>query len=218
MNVRRKRYLPALAAAAIMMGSLATASAEEPVYEAATERLFISAGCPQDTPGTCTSTRWLGAQKGNATSNFITSVTPVDEALYRADGSLNWRDYSSDDTLRVEGYPLRADEALKQTVAISARGVGANTTVHGRIEAFTAAGDIVTFGPQETTFNVLPNATHVVKFEFDIPAELEGVVLKSLTAYVAVHGVNVQAGYIDQQGGSSVTIPYWRPAEVVAAP
>ena len=215
MDIRRKPFLPALIAAAMMMGSLAVAGAEEPVLEAATEQLFISAGCPQDTPGTCTSTRWLGLQKGDATSNFVTSVTPVDEVLYRADGTLNWRDYASDDTLRLEGYPLRADAPLKQTVAISAKGAGVNTTVHGRIDAVTEAGDMVTFGPQEMMFNVLPNATQTANFEFDIPAELEGVALDSLIAYVAVHGVNAQAGYIDQQGGSSVTIPYWRPAAVV---
>ena len=215
MDIRRKRFFPALIAAVMMMGSLAAAGAEEPVLEAATERLFISAGCPQDTPGTCTSTRWLGTEKGDSSSNFITSVTPVDEALYRAEGTLNWRDYMSDDTLRAEGYPLRADEPLKQTVAISAKGVGVNTTVHARIEAVTEAGNVVTFGPLETTFNILPNATHVANFDFDIPAELEGVALDSLAAYVAVHGVNAQAGYIDQQGGSTVTIPYWRPAAVV---
>lgn len=215
MDIRRNRFLPALVAAVMMLGSVALAGAEEPVLEPATEQLFISAGCPQDTPGTCTSTRWLGLEKGNATSNFITSVTPVDEVLFRADGSLNWRDYVSDDTLRAEGYPLRADDPLKQTVVISAKGAGANTTVHGRIEAVTEAGNMVTFGPQEMTFNVLPNAPQVANFEFDIPAELEGVALESLTAYVAVHGLNAQAGYIDQQGGSTVTIPYWRPAAVV---
>jgi hypothetical protein len=29
---------------------------------------------------------------------------------------------------------------------------------------------------------------------------------------VAVHGVNAQGGYIDQQGGSTVSIPYYEPA------
>ena len=214
MIVRRKRLLPALLAAAMMLGSLAVASAEEPVLEAATETLFISAGCPQDTPGTCTSTRWLGLEKGDATSNFITSVTPVDEVLYRAEGSLNWRDYTSDESLRPEGYPLRADQPLTQAVTVAASGVAANVTIHGRVEAVTESGQMVTFGPLEETTNILPNARHTATFNFDIPAELENVALDSMTAYVAVHGVNVQAGHIDQQGGSSVTVPYWRPAPV----
>ena len=216
MSVRRSRFLPALAAAVMMLASMAFASAEEVVtYEAATEKLFISAGCPPEATGTCTSTRWLGREAGDATSNFITSITPVDEAFYRAEGSLNWRDYSSDETLRAEGYPLRADQPLVQAVKLEANGPAVQMTIHGKIEAVTEAGQAVTFGPLEQTVNVLPQASHTATFEFDIPAELEGVALDSLTAWVAVHGVNVEAGHIDQEGGSSVTIPFWDAVEPV---
>jgi hypothetical protein len=52
----------------------------------AVDRLFISAGCPSSTPGTCTSTRWLGKQPGDANSNFLTATTPVDHVLYQVDG------------------------------------------------------------------------------------------------------------------------------------
>ena len=220
MTARRTRLFPALVAAAMMLGSMAFASAEEVVLEPATETLFISAGCPSDGTGTCTSTRWLGLEKGDATSNFITSITPVDEALYRADGSLNWRDYMSDETLPAEGYPLRADEPLTESVTLKAStpGIAANVTIHGRVEAVTEGGDVITFGPLEQTTNILPGGSHTAKFDFDIPAELEGVALDSLTAYVAVHGANVQGGHINQKGGSTVTIPYWKTAEVVVEP
>ena len=219
MTARRTRLFSALAAAAMMLGSMAFASAEEPVAEAATETLFISAGCPPEATGTCTSTRWLGLEKGDATSNFITSITPVDEVYYKADGRLNWRDYLSDESLRAEGYPLRADQPLTETVTLKASTPGvAVTTVHGRVEAVTEGGDLVTFGPLEQTATITPGAAHTVKFDFDIPAELEGVALDSLTAYVAVHGVNAQGGHIDQAGGSTVAIPYWKPAAVTPAP
>ena len=217
MIARRTRLFSAVAAAAMMLGSMAFASAEEPVLEAATETLFISAGCPPEATGTCTSTRWLGLERGDSTSNFITSITPVDEVLYRADGSLNWRDYMSDETLRAEGYPLRADQPLTETLTLQASTPGvAVTTIHARVEAVTEGGDVVTFGPLEQTANILPGASHTAKFDFDIPAELEGVALDSLTAYVAVHGVNAQGGHINQKGGSTVTIPYWKPAAPVA--
>ncbi len=164
MNTRRRRWLPTLVAAAVTLTTLGVASAEEPVYEPATEQLFISAGCPQSTPGTCTSTRWLGLEKGNATSNFITSVTPVDEVRYRADGSLNWRDYASDDTLRAEGYPLRADQPLTQTVTVTSRGAAVSMTVHGRVEAFTQDGRSVTFGPLEKTVTMVGDSRQAIAF------------------------------------------------------
>ena len=207
MNTRIKGLALALVIGSFGLGSIGVASAAEPV--AATDLLYISAGCPQNTPGTCTSTRWLGKTKGNATSNFITSVTPVDEVLYRVDGSLNWRDYASDDSVRAGGYPLNAAEPIKATVALSTNGVAINDTVHARIEAVTATNQNITFGPLEQTVTMTPASTANVNFSFDIPDNLEGKVIQTLTFYVALHGVNVQGGYINQQGGSTLEIPYW---------
>lgn len=204
-----KRLALALAVGALTVGSVQVAAAE-PVFEAATENLYISAGCPQNTPGTCTSTRWLGKKPGDATSNFVTSVTPVDEVLYRVDGSLNWRDYAGDETLRAGGYSLRAAEPIKATVGLSTNGVAINNTVHARVEATTASGQMITFGPLEQTVTMTPASTASVPFSFDIPDELEGKVVNGLTFYVASHGVNAQGGYINQAGGSTLELPYWR--------
>lgn len=180
---------------------------------AATEQLYIAAGCPPATPagGTCTSTRWLGKEPGDSTSNFLTSTTPADEVFYRADGSLNWRDYVSDASLRKDGYPLRTAEPVVMAVGLVARGVAASTTVHARITGTTVDRKFVDLGEQQQVVTIVAGA-QTLAFEFALPPELEGAALKTLVAEIAVHGVNVQGGYIDQQGGSTVTIPFWEPA------
>ena len=211
MTHRTRRAVLGIFLAALTIGPLGSVSAQEPTLVPATEELFISAACV-GTP-TCTSTRWLGKTKGDATSNFLTSTTPVDEALYRVDGSLNWRDYGSDDSLRAGGYPLNASEKIVSTVRVqtSNPGVAALCTVHSRIEALID-GQTVTFGPLEATQNILPNGFADYRFEFEVPDDLEGKVLQSLTSWVATHGVNAQGGYINQAGASTVKIPYYETA------
>jgi hypothetical protein len=213
---RPSTRLSAGLAAALLAVAAVSASAAEPTATAATETLFISAGCPQNTPGTCTSTRWLGKTAGNATSNFLTATTPVDEVLFQADGTVNWRDYASDNSLRPGGYPLRAAEPLTMAVGVTANALAANATVHGRIsgrvvDAVTKKASTVEFGEAKEVITVV-NGRRTVTFTFDLPDGLEGDTLTSVLAEVAVHGVNVQGGYIDQQGGSTVSIPYYEPA------
>lgn len=203
------RFRALLAAAALASSSLALTTTEAPAAEA--ETLFISAGCPQDTPGTCTSTRWLGHESGDATSNFITAVTPVDEVLYRAEGSLNWRDYPSDET--VGEYVLSGD-AIEAVVTLSARGPGIETTVHGRISA-KVGGAWTTLEAEPQTVLLLPASETPVTLTFDVGAH-GGELLQDPTFEVAVHGVNLNAGHIDQQGGSTLTIPYVLPEEAPA--
>lgn len=223
MSTRARFAIIHLTVAALAVASVAAAPMQEttqPEAESerlpATETLYIAAGCPEDTPGTCTSTRWLGLTAGDATSNYITAITPVDEALYHVEGGPNWRDYPSDDSLAAEGYPLRADEDIEAVVALSAQGPGAAVTVHARVTAFVD-GQFTTFGPQEQFVEALvPTTTTEVPFSFDIPEELDGAVLSSATFDVAVHGANVAAGYIDQQGGSTVDLPYWQETEPAA--
>ena len=182
---------------------------------ASTEQLFISAGCPQDTPGTCTSTRWLGKQPGDATSNFLTSTTPVDEVIYQAEGTVNWRDYASDKSLRTGGYPLRTDAPMEMAVTVTANALAVNSTVHGRLSGrvVDSAGKAKTvdFGEAEQVITLVADQ-ETVTFSFEVPAELDGSVLTTMLAEVAVHGVNAQGGYIDQEGGSTVTIPFWESA------
>lgn len=216
MRHRARLLIVGLVVGSFTLGAAGATSAQELAPVPATEDLFISAGCPPDATGTCTSTRWLGKEPGDATSNYLTSITPVDEVFYQADGSLNWRDYASDDTLRVEGYPLRANAPINATVALSANaaGIAVNSTVHARVEAVTADNQSITFGPLEQTVTILPGATEQVSFKFEIPPELDGKVVKVLTFWMALHGVNAQGGYIDQEGGSTVKLPYW---EVTAA-
>jgi hypothetical protein len=85
--------------------------------------------------------------------------------------------------------------------------------VHARVEALTSTNQTITFGPLEQTVTMLPLASTDVNFSFDIPDDLDGQLIRSLTFYVAMHGVNVQAGYIDQEGGSTLELPYWREVE-----
>jgi hypothetical protein len=210
------RLSAGLAAAALTALTAVSASAADPVGAAATETLFISAGCPQDTPGTCTSTRWLGKQTGSATSNFLTATTPVDEVLFQSDGTVNWRDYASDKSLRTGGYPLRADAPLTMAVTVTANALAVNSTVHGRlsgriVDAVTGQATTVALGEAKQVITLVADKK-TVTFEFDLPDSLEGDTLTSVLAEVAVHGVNAQGGYIDQQGGSTVSIPYYEPA------
>jgi hypothetical protein len=206
MTSRLRLLALTLALALASLGVLGAAGAD-PILEPVTETLFISAGCPQDTPGTCTSTRWLGTKAGDATSNFLTATTPVDEALFRLGGEPNWRDYPSDGSLRPGRYPLRADDTIDAVVRITARGLAANTTVHARINA-RIDGKSVAFSAQEQVITIVGQGEEKVAFSFDIPDVFDGKVLERLTFETAVHGINAQGGYIDQQGGSTVTIPY----------
>lgn len=211
MRTRSRRLGPAIAGLAAI-ASLATAPASvdegtaEPVPRG--ETMIISAGCPQDTPGTCTSTRWLGKTAGDSTTNFITSITPVDQVDYHLNGP-HWRDYSSDDSWQEGGYLLRADEDLSATVSLTAQGPAAMMTVHARFTG-SVDGTFVSFGEQSQTIDAfLPDSTQEVTFDFDIPDDLDMKALTQGTFEIAVHGVNVAAGYIDQEGGSTFEIPYW---------
>lgn len=208
-----RRLLATLAGATLAMTLVAADDA--PTLTEATETFFISAGCPEDTPGTCTSTRWLGKQTGDSTSNFITAVTPVDHAQFQANGALNWRDYSSD--LTFEDYLLDTDRDLGVTVTISSSangGAGAMVNVHTRARLRVTMPDgsttstTLTADPQVVESMSTLDGAVPVEFALDLPDELAGATVTSMTVEVAVHGINVQNGYIDQQGGSPVTVPH----------
>ncbi|CAN5402805.1 hypothetical protein BH23ACT9_BH23ACT9_13630 [soil metagenome] len=145
----------------------------------------------------------------------------MDEVNFQTDGRLNWRDYASDSSLRPGGYRLQGGDVVTATVVLSAQGVGLNTTAHGRISLRTSALTAPT--PTTTTLLpapeqsviILPGEEEAVTFAFTIPEGLDTRVLRGATFEVAVRGVNVAAGYINQQGGSTVTIP-WVLEETVA--
>lgn len=206
-TARRRPIAIALALAASL--AFTTTETTEPVVE--TETLFIAAGCPQDTPGTCTSTRWLGRTSGDATSNYITAVTPVDEVFYRVDGSLNWRDYPADAS--VGDYVLSGD-AIEAVVTLASTGPGVETTVHGRIPV-RIGGTFTMLDAEPQTVLLLPSARTPVTLTFDV-SDLAGQLLQDPIFEVAVHGVNINAGHIDQEGGSTLTIPYIVPEEAPA--
>lgn len=211
--MRTRRLLATTAAAVLPLTLVAAQDAPEPV--AATETVYISAGCPTDATGQCTSTRWLGKVTGDATSNYLTAITPADEVLYRADGSINWRDYPSD--LSFGDYLLDVDRDLGVTLTIQSggdAGVGANVTVHARTALRLVAPDgsvrnkTLTAEPQVITAMSTVDGPIPVDFALDLPDDWDGLTLDTMTVEVAVHGLNVRSGYIDQQGGSPVTIPY----------
>lgn len=212
---RAPQLIATLAAAALPLTLIATESG--PTYTEATETLYISAGCPPDTTGTCTSTRWLGTQTGDATSNFITAITPVDEVFYQANGSINWRDYPSDLTFAADGYLLDDARDLGLTLTITSSGnggAGALVTVHARtllnltLPDGTTENRTLTAPEQVVQLMTTLDGPVPVEFAIDLPEDLAGATLNRMTAEVAVHGINVQSGYIDQQGGSPVTIPH----------
>jgi hypothetical protein len=210
------KLIAALALAPMVLSVVAFEG--EPKLSSVTETLYISAGCPQDTPGTCTSTRWTGRTSGDSSSNFVTAITPADELLYRAEGSINWRDYPSDLSLRADGYLLDVARDLEIDVELSAQGVMANTTVHARASLRVCDTDetgslvsctntTVTAVDQLITVTTLA-APVTVSFVIDLPDALAGKTLQRLTVELAVHGVHAAGGYINQQGGSPVRIPY----------
>lgn len=204
------RRLLAIALSLVTALAVALPAHAVPTTEQRTERLFVSAGCPQDTPGTCTSTRWLGKTPGDSSSNFVTAITPVDEALFRATGQINWRDYPADSSARSEGYRLIGGTPVTASVTTTAQGVGINQTIHARLSGQDAASAFgrVTFPAQSKTILTQAAGTTTTTFTWTVPAELDGIVMKAPLFEVAVHGVNAAAGYIDQQGGSTVTIPH----------
>ena len=214
--MRTPNLIAALAIAPMLLGIVAAEGDNE--LAPVTETLFISAGCPQDTPGTCTSTRWLGRTSGDSSSNFITSITPADEATYRATGEANWRDYPADLSLRANGYLLDVDRDLEIDVELSAQGAMLNTTVHARAilnlcdtdatGALVACTNTTVTGDDQVILAGTAAAPEVVSFAIDLPESMAGKTLKRLTVELAVHGVNVVGGYINQQGGSPVRIPH----------
>ena len=202
--LRTPRLRAIVIATALACTSLAfTTSDEGTVFELQEEELYISAGCPSDTPGTCTSVRWLGASAGDATSNFLTAMTPADEAIYQAEGTVNWRDYPGDKS--VGTYTLSGD-AIEAVVLLSGDGVGAQTVVQSRLRArIDGAWKML---PTETqTVMILPTGPTEVTLPFDVSG-YAGRILDGVTFEIAVRGVNLYSGRIDQQGGSTVTIPH----------
>ncbi len=206
--MRSRHSIVVLAVIALMVALMPVASAQT-TFTQKTETLFISAGCPQDTPGTCTSTRWLGRVTGDSSSNFVTAITPADEVLFRATGQINWRDYASNNTVPAEGYRLIGGSTIKMTVQLTAQGPGVNTTVHGRVILRPKTGSSTTItGADQTILLTAPAGTSTVTFDLKVPTALDNVVIGSLTAEIGVHGVHAAAGYLNQQGGSTVTSPH----------
>jgi hypothetical protein len=198
-----------LAAVALAVLALPLGAGAQTTTTPATDTLFISAGCPQDTPGTCTSTRWLGKTPGNANTNFLTATTPVDEVLFRADGTINWRDYASDKSLPAAGYTIDATRPLELDLTVQNNALMANESFHARVTLRTADGKSVQLPAQRQERQlVAPQSAVTVEFDFDLPDTLQGVVVRSMTAEVAVHGVNAQGGYINQSGESEVRVPH----------
>lgn len=212
MPLTARRRSGALVAAVVAATSLAFTTTTEDAPAVAEETLFIAAGCPSDTPGTCTSTRWLGLGPGDATSNYLTATLPVDEVLYRAEGSINWRDYPA--RRDVPDYELSGD-AVVAVVRLESSGPGVQTTVRARLTG-RVDGKTTTFTVEPQVVNLLPNSVQDVTFTFDV-AEHAGAVLDLGAFEVAVHGANVSAGRINQQGGSTLTVPYLVPEEPDAA-
>lgn len=223
--IRATRTLAAVAAACLPLTLIA--ADDETILAEATETLYISAGCPTDATGQCTSTRWLGTTSGDANSNYQTAITPVDHVLYQADGSLQWRDYPSDFSFAADGYLLDDTRDLGVTVTLSSHsqgGAGANTTVHARAIANVTLADGTTTNrtltaPEQvlepmTTLNGPVSA----EFDIDLPDDLAGATLNRLTVEIAVHGLHARNGYIDQRGGSPVTIPHLVEAEQEPTP
>lgn len=206
--LRTARFRILLTAVALAGSSLALTSDDAPATALETETLFIAAGCPTDATGSCTSIRWLGTEPGDATSNYRNSTLPVDEVRYRVDGSLNWRDYWGDET--VGTYELSGDE-ITVVVALASNGPGIQTTVHLRM-AVRIGGNNVVFEPEPESVDMLPLSKERVEFTIDV-AEYAGLELTDAVVELAVHGLNAQAGYIDQQGGSTVTIPHLVPVD-----
>lgn len=71
----------------------------------------------------------------------------------------------------------------------------------------TSTGDIDMIGGRSVT--LLPGGSQTVVFEFDVPESLEGVTAQGFVAGVGVHGINAGSGFIDGQGGSTLSIPYY---------
>ena len=199
--------------AALALALVAVPAGANPTLVPKVDQLYISAGCPQDTPGTCTSTRWLGKTAGDANSNFLTATTPVDEVLYRATGAINWRDYSSDSSIRAGGYVLNADKDLLVDLTVMSNALMLNDTIHARVSLTLAGSTIPVQLPAQSqeVLLVAPLSSQVIPFAFDLPADLQGRTATALTVEVAVHGVNAQGGYINQSGASTVRIPHLVP-------
>lgn len=197
----RRRVATALACSSLAFTTTSDGTGTGSVLEQ--EQLFISAGCPSDTPGTCTSVRWLGTSPGDATSNFLTAMTPADEVLYQVDGVPNWRDYPGDKS--VGQYSLSGDP-LEAVVVLSGDGVGAQTVVESRVRV-KVDGSWKLIPTETQTVVVLPNEPTEVTLPFDVSA-YAGQVLTNITFEIAVRGINLYSGRIDQEGGSTVTIPH----------
>ena len=176
---------------------------------AATDTLYISAGCPQDTPGTCTSTRWLGRQTGDANSYFLTDQTPASLVLAEQEGP-NWRDYPS--TSAVGTFVMNAEEDAVATVVLSNSGVQAANELDARLTLRHDGSKTTTLTVPTQSVLLADRGETAYTFAFDIPEELHRVEVTRMTFEIALKGANAGSPTMNQAGGSTLRVPHLVPA------
>lgn len=181
----------------------------------ATTQVFFAIDCEpveEGDPRCASVNRTLSLQPGESTVATVGEFTPLNELIFRVEGTQPSQRYNGDATL-AGSYTLRAGQPLQGQITLHGSGdAGAGlTTVHVELAAAEAPEQRpIRLGNATVTQPMLPGGPTVFEFSVEIPDALDGAVVEELLADVTVRGVNVLAGFTDGEGGSFLHLPHYR--------
>ncbi|HWG92874.1 MAG TPA: hypothetical protein VNU66_01440 [Mycobacteriales bacterium] len=155
----------------------------------------------------------LSLDRGTNSTGTALTITPAGMAVEPAA-----QVFSPDATLLpsyvlVGGSKIVGQVTLRQTGSASTP-VGALSTVKVALSAVRVDNKkFVPLGSVEISKPVVATAADAVyKYEFTVPANLDGVAVRGLSAEVSNKQVSAGYGYLDGQGGSFFDLPHYEPA------
>lgn len=213
------RPLSGLAALLLALALAAGAAGASTTLQPDSEKVYFAINCVRAPDGaTCASTAYeLSLQPGDSGVGQLGAVTPLDYVTYHTDG-YRTQEFVPNATLD-DSYILRTDESLTGVIELSGyQGThfSVDSGVYVRILA-TEPGSFtpITLGEGEITKIVGAPGDTTYEFTFDVPADLDGTVVSSLSAEVGQRHITVLgSGFIRGQGESYFDLPIYE--EVVA--
>lgn len=206
--------LSRLAGLLLVLALAASAAGATTTLQPASERVYFAINCVRAADGaTCQSTAYeLSLQPGDSGVGQLGAITPLDYVTYRTDG-YRMQEFASNATLD-DSYLLRTDEALTGRVVLSgyqSTHLSVDSGVYVRVSA-TRPGSFtpIPLGEAEITKIVgLPGDT-AYEFSFDVPAELDGTAVSSLSAEVGQRHITVLgSGFMRGKGESYFDLPIY---------
>ncbi|MFP5220561.1 MAG: hypothetical protein ACLGIG_12690 [Actinomycetes bacterium] len=210
------KFRTIVSAVALVVAAGAAASAETTETDAAapaTERVIFAIQCVTDgTDPRCLSTNYaLSLEPGdNSVGNALT-ITPAGYVLEAAGEEPTPATFSADSTLQPEYVLVGGSTITGQITLKGSRDavLAVDSTVEVVLSAVRAdTKRFVTLGTAAINKQVVVPGDNVYAFEFEVPAELDGVAVRALTGDVSNTQISAAYGYLDGQGGSWFDLPH----------